>query len=128
MKKKYLALLCALALTLSVLAGCGGGNQNEPDTPDAAPTETQTPETPQETPEETPQEPAGPAISQITIGTTSAIETACQDEYAYDMLASGTSELPLVYQDTAGEYHPLLATYATEDSATWTYTIVDGMT
>jgi len=128
MKKKYLALLCALALTLSVLAGCGGGNQNEPDAPDATPTETQTTETPQETPKETPQEPAGPVISQITIGTTSAIETACRNEYAYDMLASGTSELPLVYQDTAGEYHPLLATYATEDSATWIFTVVDGMT
>ena len=45
-----------------------------------------------------------------------------------DMLASGVSELPLVYQDTKGEYHPLLATYATEDAATWTYTIQDGMT
>ena len=44
------------------------------------------------------------------------------------MLASGVSELPLVYQDTKGEYHPLLATYATEDAATWTYTIQDGMT
>lgn len=128
MKKKYLALLCALALTLSVLAGCGGGNQNEPDAPDTPPAETQTPEMPKETPEEAPQEPTGPDIAQITIGTTSAIETACRDEYAYDMLASGTSELPLVYQDTAGEYHPLLATYATEDSATWTFTIVDGMT
>lgn len=128
MKKKYLALLCALALTLSVLAGCGGGNQNEPDAPDTPPAETQTPETPKETPEEAPQEPTGPDIAQITIGTTSAIEMACRDEYAYDMLASGTSELPLVYQDTAGEYHPLLATYATEDSATWTFTIVDGMT
>lgn len=36
--------------------------------------------------------------------------------------------MPLVYQDTKGEYHPLLATYATEDAATWTYTIQDGMT
>ena len=49
-------------------------------------------------------------------------------EYNFDMLASGVSELPLVYQDTKGEYHPLLATYATEDAATWTYTIQDGMT
>ena len=44
------------------------------------------------------------------------------------MLASGVSELPLVYQDTKGEYHPLLATYATEDAATWTFTIQNGMT
>ena len=44
------------------------------------------------------------------------------------MLASGVSELPLVYQDTMGEYHPLLASYTTEDAATWTYTIQDGMT
>ena len=123
MKKKHLALLCALALALSLLAGCSGnGNDtlvNEP------PVQTTT--GPQDTPAE-PEKPAGPSIAQITIGTTSAIETACRNEYAFDMLASGTSELPLVYQDTAGEYHPLLASYTTEDSTTWTYTIMDGMT
>lgn len=69
-----------------------------------------------------------PVIAQITIGTTSAIETATRDEYAFDMLASGVSELPLVYQDTTGSYHPLLADYTTEDAVTWTYTILDGMT
>ena len=56
----------------------------------------------------------------LTIGTTAAIETAVYGEYNYDMLASGVSELPLVYQDTQGEYHPLLAEYSTEDAATWT--------
>ena len=60
--------------------------------------------------------------------TTEATEPAVFGEYNFDMLASGVSELPLVYQDTKGEYHPLLATYATEDAATWTYTIQDGMT
>ena len=114
MKKKHLALLCALALALSLLAGCSGnGNDtlvNEP------PVQTTT--GPQDTPAE-PEKPAGPSIAQITIGTTSAIETACRNEYAFDMLASGTSELPLVYQDTAGEYHPLLASYTPEDSPTW---------
>lgn len=68
------------------------------------------------------------AIDTLTVGTTAAIETAVFGEYNFDMLASGVSELPLVYQDTKGEYHPLLATYATEDAATWTYTIQDGMT
>lgn len=67
-------------------------------------------------------------IDILTVGTTAAIENAVFGEYNYDMLASGVSELPLVYQDIRGEYHPLLASYSTEDSATWTYTIQDGMT
>ena len=69
----------------------------------------------------------GAAIEQITIGTTAAIETATNGEYAYDMLSSGTTQMPLVYQDTDGNYHPLLASFTTEDSLTWTYTILDGM-
>ena len=69
----------------------------------------------------------GPEIEQITIGTTAAIETATNGEYAYDMLSSGTTQMPLVYQDTDGNYHPLLASFETEDSITWTYTILDGM-
>ena len=44
------------------------------------------------------------------------------------MLASGVSELPLVYQDISGEFHPLLAEFTTEDAQTWTYTIREGMT
>lgn len=67
-------------------------------------------------------------IETITVGTTADIETAVFGEYNFDMLASGVSELPLVYQDIKGEYHPLLASYATEDGVTWTYTIQDGMT
>lgn len=73
-------------------------------------------------------ESSGYAVETITIGTTSAIETATFGEYNFDMLASGVSELPLVYQDTEGEYHPLLASYETEDATTWTYTIQNGMT
>lgn len=69
----------------------------------------------------------GAEIAQITIGTTAAIETAVNGEYAYDMLSSGTTQMPLVYQDTEGNYHPLLADFATEDSQTWTYTIREGM-
>lgn len=68
------------------------------------------------------------SIETIKVGTTADIETAVFGEYNFDMLASGVSELPLVYQDLEGEYHPLLASYATEDGVTWTYTIQDGMT
>ena len=67
-------------------------------------------------------------IDQLVIGTTAQIETAAMGEYNYEMLASGTTHIPLVYQDTDGNFHPLLATWETEDSLTWTYTIVDGMT
>ena len=44
------------------------------------------------------------------------------------MMASAPFELPMVYQDISGNYHPLLATYETTDAKTWTYTIVEGMT
>ena len=66
-------------------------------------------------------------VEQLTIGTMAAIETATFGEYNYDMLAAGVSELPLVRQDAEGNYHPLLASYETEDSVTWVYTIEPGM-
>lgn len=79
-------------------------------------------------PEDTTQTPSAYKIAEITIGTTSAIETATREEYNFDMLASGVSEPPLVYQDINGEYHPLLASFETADATTWVYTIVEGMT
>jgi len=112
--------LLAVLMVLS-LAACGK-------TP-AEPTQTPSTQPSTETPTTEATEPAPTyAIDTLTVGTTAAIETAVFGEYNFDMLASGVSELPLVYQDTKGEYHPLLATYATEDAATWTYTIQDGMT
>ena len=47
MKKKTLALLLALVMALSLLAGCGGDN-NTPSNPDTPPAGTQTPDTPSE--------------------------------------------------------------------------------
>ena len=112
--------MLAVLMVLS-LAACGK-------TP-AEPTQTPSTQPSTETPTTEATEPAPTyAIDTLTVGTTAAIETAVFGEYNFDMLASGVSELPLVYQDTRGEYHPLLATYATEDAATWTYTIQDGMT
>ena len=112
--------MLAVLMVLS-LAACGRTPAEPTQTPSTQPS-TETPTT-----EATEPAPAY-AIDTLTVGTTAAIETAVFGEYNFDMLASGVSELPLVYQDTKGEYHPLLATYATEDAATWTYTIQDGMT
>lgn len=113
--KKALSLLLAVMLVLS-LAAYGSASAETAQTPTTQPATEAT-------------EPASAyAIDTLTIGTTASIETAVFGEYNFDMLASGVSELPLVYQDTMGEYHPLLASYTTEDAATWTYTIQDGMT
>ena len=118
--KKALSILLAVLMVLSMTA-CAG-NSGTANT--AAPAqETTAPAT------EAATEPAPVyGIDRLTIGTTASIETAVFGEYNFDMLASGVSELPLVYQDTKGEYHPLLAAYSTEDSAAWTYTVQDGMT
>ena len=113
--KKAISLLLAVMMVLS-LAACGNVPAETTQTPTTQPATEAT-------------EPASAyAIDTLTIGTTASIETAVFGEYNFDMLASGVSELPLVYQDTMGEYHPLLASYTTEDAATWTYTIQDGMT
>ena len=117
MMKKALALLLAAVMALS-LAACGAATENP--TTAAATTPTETTAAPQTDPEY--------AVETITVGTTAAIETAVYGEYNFDMLASGVSELPLVYQDTNGEFHPLLADFSTEDGQTWTYTIREGMT
>ena len=117
MMKKALALLLAAVMALA-LAACGAATENP--TTAAATTPTETTAAPQTDPEY--------AVETITVGTTAAIETAVYGEYNFDMLASGVSELPLVYQDTNGEFHPLLADFSTEDGQTWTYTIREGMT
>ena len=115
--KKIIAFLLAVAMAAS-MAACGK-------TPEAT-----TVPAAQETAAPAPSTEPVPAygIDLLTIGTTAGIETAVFGEYNYDMLAGGVSELPLVYQDVQGEYHPLLASYTTEDSAAWTYTIQEGMT
>ena len=118
--KKVVSLLLAVLMVLS-LAACGKTPAEPSQTPSTQPS-TETPTTEATEPAPT------YAIDTLTVGTTAAIETAVFGEYNFDMLASGVSELPLVYQDTKGEYHPLLAAYSTEDAATWTYTIQNGMT
>ena len=67
-------------------------------------------------------------ISTVVIGTTSKIEKAIRDEYAYDVLASGVSEMPLIAKSATGEYLPLVADFATTDSKAWTFTIKEGLT
>lgn len=67
------------------------------------------------------------AVERIIVGTTAKIEKAERGEYAFDMLASAVTELPLVYQDTNGSYHPLLVDFATEDGISWTFTLKGGL-
>ena len=112
MNKNLLSLLLALLMAASLFAGCADAPAGE--TAGASGSTNSGGKVPE--------------IDQIIIGTTSVIETATRGEYAYDMLASGVSEIPLVCQDTAGSYHPLMASYSTEDAQTWTYTIAEGMT
>lgn len=124
MQKKIIALVLSIVMVLCLLAGCGA-QQPVPPAADTTPTAA----APTDAPTQAPTEPVPSyAIKKIVIGTTSAIESAIGTEYAYEMLSSGVSAMPLVYQDTTGNYHPLLASFATEDATTWTYTILPGMT
>ena len=105
MTKKIMALMIALIMVLA-LAACGpaaGNTNNAANAVESYP------------------------IEQIKVGITAAIEKAVPDEYAYEMLSSGVTHMPLVWQDTEGAFHPLLASFETKDATTWTYTIVDGM-
>lgn len=104
MKKALSLLLCAVLLLLP-LSGCGG--TPAPEIPDAG---------------------SDYPIEQLTIGTLNRVETAVRGEYNYDMIATAATELPLVWQDAVGEFHPLLADYETSDATTWTFTVRDGMT
>ena len=125
--KRLLAILLCLSL-IFVLAAC---SKPESQTQQPAEQPAQTEDQPTEpTQAEQPSEPERLTypIEQFTVGTTATIETATFGEYNFDMLASGVSELPLVWQDAEGNYHPLLASYETEDSVTWVYTIEPGMT
>ncbi len=117
MKKKALSALLAAVVALS-LAACAAQTETPVETT-AATTAVAAAE-----PKTEPEYP----VETVTVGTTAAIETAVYGEYNFDMLASGVSELPLVYQDISGEFHPLLAEFTTEDVQTWTYTIREGMT
>lgn len=104
--KKLLSMVLTLVLLCSLLSGCG-----KSETASAA----------------VPAADAPYPIAQLTIGTTMAIEKAIREEYNYDVLASSTTELPLVAQDVNGHYQPLLCDFATEDSITWTFTVLEGM-
>ena len=108
--KKLLALLLCLSLVFA-LAACStpeSQTQQPAEQPAQAgdkPTEPTQTEQPSET------EALTYPIEQFTVGTTAAIETATFGEYHFDMLASGVSELPFVWQDAEGNYHTLLASY-----------------
>ncbi len=124
--KRTIAILLAVTVFLAVMAGCAKTAPVKTEEPAAQ----ETAETEQPKEEQTPVEESAPAypIEKITIGTTGVIETAARGEYNYDMLASGVSELPLVWQDVNGSYHPLLADFETQDAVTWTFTVQPGMT
>ena len=51
------------------------------------------------------------------------LEKATRDEYNYDTLSSGISELPLVSKNTDGTFSPLLVDYTTSDSKILTSSI-----
>ena len=113
--KKYLIVLLCLSLVLA-LSACSAP---------AAPVTPAAPAAEAEAASEA--EASSWPVEQLTIGTMAVIETATFGEYNYDMLAAGVSELPLVRQDAEGNYHPLLASFETEDAVTWVYTIEPGM-
>ncbi len=105
--KKYISLALTLVLLCSLLGGCGKTEESSagPESEISSPY----------------------AIEQLTVGTTMSIEKAVREEYNYDVLASSTTELPLLRQDVEGHYEPLLCDFTTEDSITWIYTVREGL-
>lgn len=63
----------------------------------------------------------------LVIATTQAIDKAVRDEYNFDALASGVSEMPLIGKSAQGEYYPLAASFETADSKAWTFTVKENL-
>ena len=96
MMKKVTALLLVMLMVFA-MAACGAAPAGPAQVPSAQPAA----DAPTA---EAAEPPLASPIDTLTVGTTASIETAVFGEYNFDMLASGVSELPLVYQDTKGEY------------------------
>ncbi len=92
MMKKVTALLLVMLMVFA-MAACGAAPADPAQEPSAQPAA----EAPAA---EAAEPPLASPIDTLTVGTTASIETAVFGEYNFDMLASGVSELPLVYQDT----------------------------
>lgn len=114
--KKALSFLLALAM-LFALTACGGSGDDVGTAGDTAPAGDGTPDgAPSRT------------IDTLIVGTAAEITAANRSEYNFDVITGTLSQLAPVWVDEAGEYHPLLCTYSTEDSKTWTFTVREGMT
>lgn len=68
-------------------------------------------------------------INNLVVGTTDAVNKATRDEYNYNVLTAGITQLPLVGMTDEGEYYPVAAEYSvSDDNRVWTYTVRDGLT
>lgn len=66
-------------------------------------------------------------IDTFIVGTNAEITAANRSEYNYDVISGTLSQLAPIWVDEAGEFHALLCNFSTDDSKTWTLTVMDGM-
>ena len=124
--KKLLAILLCLSLVFALTACSTPESQTQQPAEQPVQTEDQ-PSEPAQTEQPEPERLTYP-IEQFTVGTTAAIETATFGEYNFDMLASGVSELPLVWQDAEGNYHRCWLPTRPRIPSRGSHTIEPGMT
>ena len=126
--KKYLSLILAVLMLLSVLAGCGGSSPEAPaDEPAPAP---EAPATPIVTTEP----PAGATFKEaIVIGTSAQIATTdpqFQSNLQHDQMFKMTHDRLVNYNSQDGKIEPELAASWTvsDDGLVYTFKLVEGVT
>ena len=123
--KKIAAVILALMLIISILAGCGPVSDSEialsPSTANPGGTSPGADDT-------ATQVDTLSYIDTLIIGTAADLEAPSRLVYNFDVYSGTLLQLAPVYIDENAEVHPLAAEFSSEDYKTWTLTVIAGLT